>query len=123
MFLLDFGEKRTLLSVRGPIEVGELVVSVENVQWFIERTGKVVLTSDRFDGRHEMLDPILLGRRLLSVDWGVYCSLHFSEHVTLRCDRTNAYENEDDQIVQIRFANNDYVDCFANGLIETESMD
>jgi hypothetical protein len=121
MFLLDFGEKRTLLSARGPQDVGELVVSVEDVSWFVERAGRVVLTSDQIEaGRHDMLDPIFLGRRLLKIDWGLHCSLQFSEGVTVRCDRTNVYENDGEQIVEIRFANNDYVDCFASGAIETE---
>jgi hypothetical protein len=121
MFLLDFGSRRTLLGPRGPVELGELVVSVEDVSWFIERAGQIVLTSDQIEaGRHEMLDPIFLGRRLLRVDWGVHCSLIFSEDVALRCDRTDAYANDGDQIVELRFANDDYVDCYASGAIHTE---
>lgn len=121
MFLLDFGARRTLLGPRGPVEVGELVVSVEDVSWFIESGGRIALTSDQIEaGRHDMLDPIFLGRSLLRVDWGVHCSLMFSEDVTVRCDRTNVYDNDGDQIIEIRFANDDYVDCYASGAIHTE---
>jgi len=121
MLTLEFGGKHTLIGKRGPITIGDFRVLLDDVFWLAERDGKVVLTSEQ-PGAEDInaLNAVFVGHRLLRMEWGVYCSLIFSDDLVLRCDLTDEYENGCEQIFEFRFPNGDCVDCFVDGVIETE---
>lgn len=123
MVVLDFGSRRTLIGRGGrAIALGETSLSVRNVSWFVEQNSRIVLTSDMISPDNFFsFESAFIGRALQRLEWGLHCSLIFSDGVVLRCDRTNAYDNDGDEILELRFLNDDYVDCFADGLIELES--
>lgn len=119
LLVLEFGGRRILIGRRGPVTAGQLRVSIQATPWFIERHGQMMLADGQVESEaSEELDSLLIGRELQRVEWGVHCSLVFSDGVVLRCSRT-AHEYSGD-IIELRFANDDYADCFADGAIEIE---
>ena len=121
ILVLDFGDRRALISKRGPVTIGWLRIFVHGEDWIAERNGKLAVASeDVLDGGDEdAVDPVFVGRQLSGIDWDRDLLLKFSDGLVLRVGRESE-RPEHDNIVEFRFPNGDYVDCFASGSIETE---
>ena len=122
---LDFGERLNLLGKKGPVTIGALRLLVHSESWVVERDGAVGPVSDEVldDEDEASLEIVFVGRRLHRLDWSANtCRLTFSEGVIMKIDRASEAP-ERDTLVEFRFANGDFVDCMANGAIETERSD
>ena len=121
ILILDFGDRLSLMGKRQPVTVGSLRILVHGEDWVAERGGRTVLASDDvLDGGDEAaVDPVFVGRKLNRFDWSREGTLTFSDDLLLRIGR-EVERAEHNNIVEFRFPNGDCVDCFANGMIETE---
>ena len=119
---LDFGERLNLLGKRGPVTIGATRVLIHSESWVIERGGKVALASDQAleDEDEEAIDRVFSGLRLQRFDWRAEgCQLLLSDDVVVKMDR-HPEPSGRENLVEFRFSNGDFVDCMADGAIETE---
>jgi len=121
---LDFGERLDLLSKKGPVTIGALRLLVHGESWIIERDGKVVVTDEVLEIEDEApLEAVFVGKNLHRLDWSTgACRLTFSDDVVMTIDRESEAPDRD-SLVEFRFPNGDFIDCMANGAIETEGSD
>lgn len=121
---LDFGERLNLLGKKGPVTIGVLRLLVHGESWVVERDGKLLVSDEVLEVEDEApLEVAFVGRYLHRLDWSAdTCRLTFSDDVIMKIDRASEAP-ERDTLVEFRFANGDFVDCMANGAIETERSD
>jgi hypothetical protein len=119
--ILEFGDRRTMLGKAGPVVWGWLRVFVHADAWIAEQDGRPTLSSDPVIENEDepALDALFVGRRLLRVDLGARLSLTFSDNLVLHIDRSSEAPDRE-TLVEFRFPNGDYVDCYASGAIRTE---
>lgn len=121
---LDFGERLNLLGKKGPVTIGVLRLLVHGESWVVERDGKLLVSDEVLEVEDEApLEVAFVGRHLHRLDWSAdFCRLTFSDDVVMKIDRASEAP-ERDTLVEFRFSNGDFVDCMANGAIETERSD
>lgn len=118
---LEFGPRRNLIGKDGPVAMGELRLLLDDAAWWVERGGKELLDcEDVLEGAAKSsLDEAFIGRRLLNLEWRDNLVVKFSDDHILVIEQA---EEAGSQLLELRFANGDCVDIYANGVVETESM-
>ncbi len=116
---LEFGLRRILIGKDGPVAFGEFRILLEDAPWTAVLNGEVIFNSDDAQDTIDNgpLDEVFVGHHLMRVDWHDGFSLVFSNDLVLRCYPQDA----DEKVFELRFANGDYIDLYADGRIEVES--
>ena len=118
---LEFGARQTLIGKHGPVSMGEFRVLLDEVAWWVQRDGKVVLDCDDVLANLDRsdLDEAFIGRKLVRLDWREQLSAIFSDRIAVVFERP---EETSEQALDLRFANGDCVNPYTDGAIEIESV-